>query len=361
LDPLKGKIGRVGITRPLHRAVVFMVSFLCFCRPVCYAQDTDRSVYLEIVNGFPPTLSESEKNDLQNKIHQETVVLRSDFEVLDGDHLKNCDLYLDILSKLTKQIDKNLGTLPAFNQLQVLTDAQVLQYTRLQLLIPGLFGLHALFKSESEGGFGTIDRRIHTSCPVAHRASVTDDFNHLVMDLSQFNRKALGNPGLFGFEQLTDRLFEIADRQETYRNNISLGAFGLATLASIAFWEFAPVAVGAAVGRISVSVPQILQPMLIFGTRSAALGGEGLAYHDLDQALLPPRSDEPKEILMSWQEQMEELQNLVNTPLASPQIYIAYLGQIKRQMAAVYQPWLRKYILQNQKKLSPLQAIGPRR
>jgi hypothetical protein len=358
LGPLKGKIGRAEAARPLYRTPFFILLFLYFSLPVCHAQEADQNLYQEIVNGLPPTLSESEKNSLKDKIHRETTVLRNDFEVVDRGRSKNCDLYSDILLKLTKQIDKNLETLPSFNKLQSLSDVQVLQYTRLRLLIPGLFGLHALFRNESEAGYGTIDQSVHFSCPIAHRASVAENFNQLVKDLAQFNRKALGNPGLLGFEQLTDRLFQIADHQETVRNNISWGVLGLTTLVSIAFWEFAPVAAASAAARIWTSVPQVLQPVLTFGSRSVALASEGLAYHDLDQAILPPQSEDPKEILPGWRERMHELEYLINTPLASPQVYIAYLGQVKRQIAALYQPWLKNYISQNQ--LVPLQASGAR-
>jgi hypothetical protein len=356
LGPLKDKTGRAKTARPLYRALFLTLMFPCFSSPLCHAQEADQNVYLEIVNGFPPTLSESEKNSLKNEIHQKTAVLRNDFETVDRGRSKNCGLYSDILLKLTEQIDQNLETLPAFTKLQSLTDVQVLQYTRLRLLIPGLFGLHALFRSEREAGYGTIDQGVHFSCPIAHRALVADNFNQLVKDLAQFNRKALGNPGLLGFEQLTDRLFQIADQQEAFRSNISWAALGLTTLVSIAFWEFAPVAAASVAGRIWASVPQILQPVLTFGSRSVALASEGLAYHDLDQAILPPQSEEPKEILPGWQEWMHELENLINTPLASPQVYIAYLGQVKRQIAALYQPWLKNYISQNQ--LVPLQASG---
>jgi hypothetical protein len=331
---------------------------LCFSPANCFAEESEQQIYSEMVNGFPPTISGQDKSILQDKIHQESQVLRQDFKVLYRGRLKSCDLYADILRRLSRQIDRNVQTLPVFNKLNFLTDDEVLQYTRLRLLIPGLFGLHGLFKNGSEGGYGTIDKRIHSSCPIASRQSVTDNFDQIVRDLSRFNREGLGNPGVFGFEQLTNRLYQIADRQETFRNEISWATFGAAALVSIVFWEFAPVAVASAATQISIAVPRVLQPILIFGARSVALGSEGLAYHYLDQAILPPQSEGARETLASWDEQMRELQNLTKTPLASPQVYIAYVGQVKRQLAALYQPWLKEHLPHLQKEFNQLNTIG---
>lgn len=339
------------------RIIPLMISLFLF--PIrSFSDDSVKDIYLEMVNGFPPTLSSAEANAMQARIQKESELLRAQFLVTSKGRLKSCDRYSNILRELVKQVNQEIQLVQVSERIDILSDDQVLNNTRLRLLIPGLFGLHVLFRNESEGGYGTIDRRIHSACPIPHRETVGENFDRLVNDLSQFNREGLGNPGLFGFERLIDRLFLIAGRQEDFQGNVSWGALGLATITSLVFWEFAPVAVASAATRFLIAVPSAVQPALVFGSRALALGGEGLAYHYLDRAILPPQSEDRKEVLASWEEQLRELQNLIETPLSAPQVYIAYLGQLRGQLATLYGPWLRAHLSQLNQELSADRLIG---
>ncbi len=322
-----------------------------------WANEPVQRIYWEMMHGSPPILSRSEKEILQRRIHKEANLLQNQFRNTSPGHLRFCDRYSRVLRELVKQIDRPIQSLGTFKKIDQMTDEDLLTSTRLRLLIPGLFGLHALFINESEAGYGTIDRHIHSSCHFENRDAINENFDLLVRDLSRFNRDVLGNPGLFGLERITDRLLKVATQQEDFRNEVSWGVLALATVTSLVFWEFAPAAVATMAERLFIVVPAAVQPGLVFGTRGLALAGEGLGYHYVDRAILPPQSEYQKVILASWDEQMKELEDLLRTPIASPQIYITYLGQIKIQVASLYEPWLRAHLGQINQQLG-LQPIG---
>jgi hypothetical protein len=48
-------------------------------------------------------------------------------------------------------------------------------------------------------------------------------------------------------------------------------------------------------------------------------------------------------VLASWDEQMEEVEGLLDSPPDSPEMDLGFISQIKAQLVLLYGPWLQKH------------------
>jgi hypothetical protein len=307
------------------------------------ADDDLLKTYLTLQNGIAPTLFGAEFDSQKDLISYRIKSFTEDWTANLRERSVACERYGAALIETLSQIDQNLRTLgPAPEGLE--SNGLFLQRIRLHLLIPALFNLHALFSRKSEAGFGTLDRRQKLSCRMQDRAKVQLSFDQLIQQVATFHRQGLGNPGLLGFDAMSDRLLEIADTNENHRAYLSWILLGATTVASIIFWEMAPPAVALAARGAFGSVPAAFSNgYVIFGVRSATLMGEGLGYWALDRKINPPQPQYEPGVLGSWDEQMSEVEHLLASPVNSPELDYSFINQIKAQLARLYAPWIEKH------------------
>jgi hypothetical protein len=247
----------------------------------------------------------------------------------------HCLRYADDLDKLLSQIFDDVSSFSGPDDFS--------RRLRLQLQIPALYSMRALFKENKEGGFGTLDKRSMLSCEIRDRAFVADRFDGAMEALSEFQQRAIGRPGIQILDQQIDKLLVIARQQGQHRQRVEWELMAGTTIVSLFFWEAAPMAAGLMTRALAGRIPDFVAgSAFAFGTRSAAFTGEAFAYRAVDNNINPEPKQRPESRLISWDEQMSDLEGLLNSPLDEPELYILYLEQIEAQIALIYQLWLKK-------------------
>lgn len=255
---------------------------------------------------------------------------------------ENCGRYMQVTHDLGQQILQSLLAIRSVDARSNSDDLQTLHQVRLYLLIPSYFGLHALFESRREAGFGILDVNHGAACAFSDREAFEGRFTKVVRSLSMFLREGIGNPGLLGFDGLTDRLLIRARAEEDHADQLWWGVVGGSVVASILFWEFAPPLALASARVVFGVVPNVLQtPAFVFGLRTVTLAGEGFAYQLADSSIQPDQSSFKPNQLGTWDEQLSSVQELLDTEIDAPAKYAIAVNMIKAQMALLYEPWLK--------------------
>ncbi len=298
-------------------------------------------IYANMLNGLPPSLFGQELDASRRLITLQLESLHREWKTQMGNRAKSCLRYSDALERVTTQLSELANKLEGPAEQKLMSDRQLLVRTRLHLLIPAFFGLHALFKRQSEGGYATLDPNQRLHCAVVDREKIRVSFDQSVEQMTWFHRQALGNPGLLGLDAMIDRLLLLTDLEDSRRSRLSWTLLAGTTFLSIVFWQYAPAAVMLAAQKVFLATPSLMTSgTFAFATRSTAFAAEALAYAYLEHKINPPQATRPQSYTASWDEQLKEIENLASAKLNSPEMNLIYLLQLQAQVVMLYQPWL---------------------
>jgi hypothetical protein len=250
----------------------------------------------------------------------------------------NCKRFFATTEGFAMQLEKIPG-LP----LGKLTDEQLEAEVRYEILLASFAELAFLMQRDSEQSFSILDTHVHASCPVSARSHLLTLMEKTLDSLSNYHQERFGLPGLSKIYETQRRLLQLAavDRDHGHRNTWLI--LGIGTLASITFWEFAPAAASAMVRLAWGYSPRFVAlPAFLYAAKTTALTAEGVAF-GVATELAAGRPRKPDVSVGTWDEHMDILNLVLNSPDHSPELYSMLLSRIQAQIFGRERVWLETF------------------
>jgi len=221
-----------------------------------------------------------------------------------------------------------------------LSDSEFELSNRMQIEAAAYFTVVYFLQNNKDAGFNPFDPAANESCAFPARDELKKSSLKTLNDLNTYMLAAFGSPSLEEIDHNQRRLLKLAIGDENAENARSWLYAGIFTVASAVLWETAPVAVLAGIRTAVGYTPRLLLfPIMTYGIRVSALTAEGFAFV-YTQDLATQHPETPKVLLGSWDEYMNSIDSLIESPRHAPQVQMALLGRVQGMIFQSILPWL---------------------
>lgn len=296
--------------------------------------------YHHLRDGVPPEgadqLQSAAKKSLDGLFE-----LRSELGVARSSSTGECRQFADISERLAGDIQSGVARFSMRPLVQPIADDREFESAnRLQIDIAAFSQLDFLMRTGGEGGYSVVDASSRSACPFSQREKIAHLFGSNLISLTDFFRAAFGSPGLAQMTADQNRLIRLIQADDKAENRRFWTIMAVGTAASAVLWEFGPPITAFGVRLIWGYTPRLLAvPAVLYGMKFSALVTEGVAFSYADQATAI-EIEPSKSIAASWDEHMNSIAQLLDSPTHAPEIQLLFLSRVQALIFSDTIPWL---------------------
>ena len=297
--------------------------------------------------GLPATFSAEQFQVNKQNLLLELSRFRSQFITasLDPGRGENCRRFSAATQNVLYQLRSTLRQISSNAPLEAIADGQFENRIRFTLLQVAGINLYLVLKNQGEGGGSSLDPSAHSTCEFKDRPAVLTNYERLLQRMNSFGLAAFGSPGLFTLDRASDRLLKIAHNVAFWRNVESNVFFGASLFLAPTITVRVPLLVGAALraaaGTASTEILASAFVKRMIG--GAVFAGQVAGSFWLNGKIQPEEDPRERNFGVSWDDNLNQVEALLDSPESYAQLSVAYLGEQKSLLAQINREYLRNH------------------